>query len=128
MECLVWGPLLLDLPANDMIDTTDDDHEYRPPHESSGIRTFAARSKSSARGFGIFEMPADHHPRQIIYESHLERKTLLMLCAKSGIWNVHDQPGRISYEGLTGKLETHIPDYLAPVSYTHLTLPTTPYV
>lgn len=105
--------LLLDLPTKDMTDTTDDDYEYCPPHKSTGIRTFAARSKSSARGFGIFEMPAEDHPRQIIYESHLERKTLLMLCAKSDVWNVYDQPGRISYEGLTGKLETHVPDFLA---------------
>jgi hypothetical protein len=90
-----------------------DDDAYRPPFKSTGVKMFAARSKSSVRGFGIFEMPAEQHPRQIIYESHLERKTLLSFCALPDIWNIHDQPARISYKGLTGRDETHLPDYLA---------------
>lgn len=106
-------PVMPVLTDSHMTESNIDDHAYCPPSESTGIRSFAARSKSSVRGFAIFEMPAEKHPRQIIYESNLERKTLLTLCAQADIWNVHDQPGRISFEGLTGKLETHIPDYLA---------------
>jgi len=96
-----------------MTDEYIDDHTYRPPNKSTGVKYFPARSKSSVRGFGIFEMPAEDHARQIIYESDLERKTLLMLCAQTDIWNVHDQPSRIPYTDFSGTKAIHIPDYLA---------------
>lgn len=97
----------------DMITNKTDDHAYRPPVKSTGVRTFAARSRSSARGFCTLDLPAEDHPRQLISESHGERGTLLLLYAHPDIWNIHDQPARIPYVGLTGKHETHIPDYLA---------------
>ena len=96
-----------------MTDNYTDDHTFRPPNKSTGVKYFPARSKSSVRGFGIFEMPAEDHARQIIYESDLERKTLLMLCAQTNIWNVHDQPSRIPYTDFSGAQAIHIPDYLA---------------
>ena len=51
-----------------------DETPYQPPLRSRATRSFAARSKSSVRGFLFAHLPAQDRPRQIIYESNLERR------------------------------------------------------
>lgn len=91
----------------------NEDNGFRPPMASNGIRMFPARSTASVRGFETLLLPGERHPRQIIYESILERKTLLLLASLKGIRNIFDQALRIPFEAPSGKPEHHIPDYIA---------------
>ncbi len=93
--------------------TKDDDDMFRPPQRSTASRMFAARSQSSVRGFDIAQLPAEKSLRQIIYESLLERCTLLLLLAMRTIWNVHDQPAPVSFVDTDGRLKNHTFDYRA---------------
>lgn len=66
----------------------DDLLPWRPPLRSTGRRSFPARSKASMRGFLLARLPAEDRPRQIIYESMLERHTALCLLARPDLWNL----------------------------------------
>lgn len=91
----------------------DDELPWCPPSRSTGTRGFPARSRSSARGFLLAHLPAETRPRQIIYESHLERQTALLLLARPDLRNLWDQPPRVAYTDRHGKPAHHVFDYLA---------------
>lgn len=93
-----------------MID--DDAQPCRPPLRSTGLRSFPARSKSSARGFLLAKLPAEDQWRQIIYESNLERQTALLTLARTDVWNLWDQPERVAYVDHRGLTAHHVFDYL----------------
>ena len=97
---------------HDMSDD-DDDLPWRPPLRSTGSRSFPARSKSSARGFLLALLPAEERWRQLSYESNLERQTALLLLARPDIWNLWDQPPKVSYTDARGRTAHHTFDYLA---------------
>jgi hypothetical protein len=90
----------------------DDDFQYCPPLRSTGSRGFPARSKASARGFLLANLAAETLWRQIIYESNLERQTLLLLLARLDLWNLWDQPPKVSYVDAQGRGAHHVFDYL----------------
>lgn len=90
-----------------------DETPYQPPRRSRATRSFAARSKSSVRGFLFAHLPAQDRPRQIIYESNLERRVLLTFLARRDLVDVWDQPPAISFSGPSGTLRHHTPDFLA---------------
>lgn len=91
----------------------DDKGAWQPPQRSTGTRSFAARSRSSSRGFLLAHLPAEDQPRQIIYESHLERRVALMLLARPDLRNLWDQPPRVGYTDRQGRTAHHVFDYLA---------------
>ncbi|MFD1882160.1 hypothetical protein [Paracoccus pacificus] len=91
----------------------DDKTPWQPPQRSTGTRSFPARSKSSSRGFLLAHLPAEARPRQIIYESNLERQTALLLLARNDLWNLWDQPPKIAFTDKWGRTAHHVFDYLA---------------
>lgn len=94
----------------------DDKTPWQPPQRSTGTRSFPARSKSSSRGFLLVYLPAEARPRQIIYESDLERQTALLLLARNDLWNLWDQPPKIAFTDKRGRAAHHVFDYLAEFS------------
>lgn len=90
-----------------------DKTSYKPPLPSRATRSFAARSKSSVRGFLFAQLPAQDRPRQIIYESNLERRVLLTFLARRDIVDIWDQPPAIPFSAPSGALRHHTPDFLA---------------
>ncbi len=95
------------------MDDFDNEGPYTPPKHSRATRMFAARSKSSARGFLTAKLKSETALRQIIFESDLERKTLLVLLAQKTVVNIWDQPPRIEYQDPQGRSKHHVFDYLA---------------
>lgn len=91
----------------------DDETPYEPPLRSRATRNFAARSKSSVRGFLFAQLPAQDRPRQIIYESNLERRVLLTYLARRDLVDIWDQPPAIAFFDSVGKSSEHTPDFLA---------------
>lgn len=89
-----------------------DETPYQPPLGSRATRSFAARSKSSVRGFLFAHLPVQGRPRQIIYESHLERRVLLTCLARHDLADIRDQPPAIHYRTGTGAMRRHVPDFL----------------
>ena len=90
-----------------------DETPYQPPRRSRASRSFAARSKSSVRGFLFAHLPAQNCARQIIYESNLERRVLLTFLARRDLVDIWDQPPAISFTTGDGTLRHHTPDFLA---------------
>lgn len=86
---------------------------YMPPLRSTGTRNFAARSTCSVRGFLFAQFSDQERLRQIIYESHLERRVLLTYLARRDLADIRDQPPSIEYPSVTGGLRRHTPDFLA---------------
>lgn len=91
----------------------DDDLRWCPPLRSTGSRSFPARSRSSSRGFLVATLPKEARPRQIIYESNLERQTALLLLARRDLRNLWDQPPAVSYKDPKRGAAKHVFDYLA---------------
>lgn len=91
----------------------DDKTPWQPPQRSTGTRSFPARSKSSSRGFLQAHLPAEARPRQIIYESNLERQTALLLLARNDLWNLWDPPPKIAFTDRRGRTAHHVFDDLA---------------
>ena len=90
-----------------------DETPYQPPLRSRATRSFAARSKSSVRGFLFAHLRAQARPRQIIYESNLERRVLLTFLARRDLVDIWDQPTAIPFSTPGGTLRHHTPDFLA---------------
>lgn len=59
------------------------------------------------------DLPAHSGMRQIIFESHPEKKTLLLLLARCDIFDIWDQPPEVKYTRRNGDLAKHTFDYLA---------------
>lgn len=93
--------------------SNDDDTRWCPPLRSTGSRSFPARSRSSSRGFLVATLPDETRPRQIIYESNLERSTALLLLARRDLRNLWDQPPAVSYNDPKRGAAKHVFDYLA---------------
>lgn len=90
----------------------NDESPYKLPLKSRATRSFAARSKSSVRGFLFAQLPSQDRPRQIIYESNLERRVLLTFLARHDLADIWDQPPSIEYPSESGGLRRHTPDFL----------------
>ncbi|WP_188789634.1 hypothetical protein [Salipiger pallidus] len=72
---------------------------YVPPERTRATRMFPARSRASARGFLVAKLRAQAAWRQLIFESHLERKCLLVLLYQHAVVDVWDQTLRKSHSG-----------------------------
>lgn len=92
----------------------DDDFggPYVPPKRTRATRMFPARSLASARGFVIAKLRAGDAWRQLIFESDLERKCLLVLLSQRAVVNIWDQPPQITYQNQLGKPKFHTFDFL----------------
>lgn len=91
-----------------MIDTPP----FRAPDRSRATRAIPARSRASSRGVVVAQLPADSHPRQIVFESKLEQHVLFLMLARRDVYDVRDQPPPISYCDENGRISTHYFDYL----------------
>lgn len=85
---------------------------YAPPKRSRATRMFPARSKASARGFLLAKLRSETASRQVIFESDLERKCLLVILAQKGVVDVWDQPPQVEFRGPDGRIKYHTFDYL----------------
>lgn len=92
----------------------DDDFggPYVPPERTRATRMFPARSRASGRGFVVAKLRASAAWRQLIFESDLERKCLLVLLSQRAVVNIWDQPPQITYRNQVGKLSSHTFDFL----------------
>ncbi|MFP7675810.1 TnsA endonuclease N-terminal domain-containing protein [Marivita sp. S0852] len=92
----------------------DDDFggPYVPPERTRAARMFPARSRASGRGFVIAKPRASAALRQLIFESHLERKCLLVLLSQQSVVDIWDQPPHIIYRNRGGKSAFHTFDFL----------------
>ncbi|MDF1871834.1 TnsA endonuclease N-terminal domain-containing protein [Vannielia sp.] len=92
----------------------DDDFggPYVPPERTRATRMFPARSRASGRGFVIAQLRASAAWRQLIFESDLERKCLLVLLSQIAVVNIWDQPPQITYRNEGGKPTFHTFDFL----------------
>lgn len=92
---------------------------WQPPQHSTGTRSLPAQSKSNSRGFLLAHLPAEARPRQIIYESNLERQTALLLLARNDLWNLWHQPPKIAFTDGRARMAHHVFDYLAEFNRGH---------
>ncbi|MBQ2262451.1 MAG: TnsA endonuclease N-terminal domain-containing protein [Loktanella sp.] len=92
----------------------DDDFggPYVSPERTRATRMFPARSRASGRGFVIAKLRAGAAWRQLIFESDLERKCLLVLLSQKAVVNIWDQPPQITYRNKAGKPTFHTFDFL----------------
>ncbi len=85
---------------------------YVPPERTRATRMFPARSRASGRGFVVAKLHASAAWRQLIFESDLERKCLLVLLSQRAVVDIWDQPPQITYRNQVGKLSSHTFDFL----------------
>lgn len=85
---------------------------YFPPAKTRATRMYPARSRASGRGFVIAKLRGSVIWRQFIFESHLERKCLLVLLSQHRVVDIWDQPPQITYETRTGRAKYHTFDFL----------------
>jgi len=86
---------------------------FIPPHASRSTRHISPRSRASLRGTLVAQLPADRHPRKIVFESKLEQRVLHLLLAREDIHDIWDQPPAVDYQDSTGRRRRHVFDYLA---------------
>lgn len=85
---------------------------YVPPERTRATRMFPARSRASGRGFVIAKLRASAAWRQLIFESDLERKCLLVLLSHRAVVNIWDQPPQITYRNQREQPTSHTFDFL----------------
>ena len=85
---------------------------FQPPHKSRATRQLSWRSKASLRGTLVAQLPADDHPRGIVFESKLEQRFLYITLARNDVHDVWDQPPAVIYWNAKGRTQTHTFDYL----------------
>lgn len=85
---------------------------FQPPHKSKATRQLSWRSKASLRGTLVAQLPADDHPRGIVFESKLEQRFLYITLARNDVHDVWDQPPAVIYRNAKGRTQTHTFDYL----------------
>ncbi|MBN7806462.1 TnsA endonuclease N-terminal domain-containing protein [Agrobacterium rosae] len=85
---------------------------FIPPSTSRSTRAIPTRSQASLRGVTVAQLPADLHPRRIVFESKLEQRVLYLILARPDIHDVWDQPPAIEYRNAKGALKRHTFDYL----------------
>lgn len=83
------------------------------PRPSRSTRHISPRSRASLRGALVAQLPADRHPRRIVFESKLEQRVLHLLLARPDIQDIWDQPPAITYRAEDGREKRHVFDYLA---------------
>ncbi|EEY07033.1 conserved hypothetical protein, partial [Brucella pinnipedialis M163/99/10] len=83
------------------------------PQSSRSTRHISPRSKASLRGTLIAQLPADDHPRRIVFESKLEQRVLHLLLACRNVHDIWDQPPFVTYRNAEGKQKRHVFDFLA---------------
>lgn len=100
-----------------MSDGNNMNHEntnsFRFPRPSRSTRHISPRSRASLRGALVAQLPADRHPRRIVFESKLEQRVLHLLLARPDIRDIWDQPPSITYRAEDGRDKRHVFDYLA---------------
>lgn len=92
---------------------TDQTKTFRPPLSSRATRRISSRSRASLRGALVAQLPADDHPRRIVFESKLEQRVLYLLMARRDIHDIWDQPPAITYLSGSGREMRHVFDFLA---------------
>ncbi|MCX8281519.1 TnsA endonuclease N-terminal domain-containing protein [Phyllobacterium sp. 0TCS1.6C] len=58
------------------------------------------------------QLPANHHPRRIVFESKLEQRVLHLLLARQDIFDIWDQPPAVEYQDGLARRRRHVFDYL----------------
>lgn len=93
------------------IHMTDQTPTIRFPHPSRATRPIPLRSKGSLRGALVAQLPADRHPRNIVFESKLEERFLFLTLARRDVHDIWDQPPAVAYRDAAGKRRTHTFDF-----------------
>lgn len=88
-------------------------NSFRFPRPSRSTRHISPRSRASLRGALVAQLPADRHPRRIVFESKLEQRVLHLLLARPDIRDIWDQPPAVTYRAEDGREKRHVFDYLA---------------
>lgn len=57
------------------------------------------------------QLPADRHPRNVVFESKLEERFLFLMLARRDVHDIWDQPPAVAYRDASGKPRTHTFDY-----------------
>lgn len=86
------------------------------PGASRSTRHISPRSQASLRGTLVAQLPADRHPRRIVFESKLEQRVLHLLLARPDIHDIWDQPPAIAYRDAKGQHKRHVFDFLASLT------------
>lgn len=89
---------------------------FIPPSAGRATRAIPARSQASLRGATVVQLPADPHPRRIVFESKLEQRVLYLTLARPDIVDVWDQPPAIEYRNAKGVSKRHTFDYLVTLT------------
>lgn len=84
---------------------------FRLPHSGRATRRISHRSKGSLRGALVARLPADRHPRKIVFESKLEERFLFLALARLDVHDIWDQPPAVTYRDGAGRSRTHTFDY-----------------
>jgi hypothetical protein len=64
------------------------------------------------RGTLVAHLPADSHPRKIVFESKLEQRVLHLLLARRDVHDIWDQPPAVTYPAADGRQKRHVCDFL----------------
>ena len=86
---------------------------------SRATRMPSARSRASLRGALVAQLPADQHPRKLVFESKLEERVLFLLLAHPDVVDIWDQPPAIIYCAANGRERRHVFDYLVTFASGH---------
>ncbi|THK34058.1 hypothetical protein EHS39_32525 [Ensifer sp. MPMI2T] len=89
---------------------------FRPPLPSRATRRISPRSKASLRGALVAQLPADEHPRRIVFESKLEQRVLYLLLARPDVHDIWDQPPAVPYMSTSGREKRHVFDFLVALT------------
>lgn len=87
----------------------DDDAPFTPPRSTNASRKITLRSKGSLRGSMV---TANGTPRQLTYESAIERNTAQVLLARPDVIRLEDQPPAVAIVHPDGRLGHHTFDFL----------------
>lgn len=84
---------------------------FAPPRQSRATRYISLRGRGSYRGAVAAQLSGVS--RMIVFESLLEYHCLIMLLTDRSVVDVWDQPPKIDYTTIDGRLTDHTLDYLA---------------
>lgn len=95
---------------------TDTDRHYRLAAQSRASRIVELRGNNRSSFIGAFVAWLDGKWQTLVFESRHELMTAYILMANPGLDKLWDQPPRVSFIGLDGKVHHHTFDYLARIN------------
>lgn len=91
--------------------TDDETRGFRPPQPSRATLLPPARSRGSFRSSLVLRTKADKEDRVFYTHSRGERNCILLYAARPDVYDIWEQPNRLSYDS-DGKIRHHTPDFL----------------